>query len=183
MITTFLGAVILLMGAALFVLTGCAAPNVSSYADTKPKLDIREYFNGKLKAYGTIQDFTGEVVSRFTADITGSWEGNVGTLDEQFVFDDGKTEERIWTLSVADDGVHFTGTAHDVIGEAKGEQHGHALNMTYTLRRTINGRELDFSMDDWMYRIDEDTLINKTSMKKFGITVATLTIGFHRVDE
>ena len=179
MVTTLLGTLLLLAAAALFVLTGCASPKVESYAEAEPKLDIRVYVDGKMKAYGTIEDITGEVVSRFTADITGSWDGNVGTLDEQFVFEDGKTEERIWTLTMQDDH-NFTGTAHDVIGESVGKQYGNALQMRYTLRRDINGRTLDFSMDDWMYLIDEKHLINKTVMRKFGIPVAKLTIGFYK---
>lgn len=183
MLTGTLIVILLVISAgSITLLTGCAAPGVESYKGETPKLDIREYLNGKLKAFGTIQDFTGKTVSRFTVDIDASWDGNVGTLKEDFVFASGETEERTWTLTMQDDH-HFTGQAHDVIGTAKGKQYGNSLNMHYTLEREINGRNMHFSMDDWMFLVNENYLINKTKMKKIGIPVATLTIGFHKVDE
>ena len=36
------------------------------------------------------------------------------------------------------------------------------------------------SMDDWMYLMDEDTLINRTSMSKFGVEVGQVTLFFRR---
>jgi hypothetical protein len=163
----------------LLTLSACGSPDIAVYKEQKPTLNIRDYLNGSLKAFGIIEDFTGKVVSRFTVTLVGSWQGNVGTLKEDFLFDDGKTEQRIWTITLDESG-HMKGTAHDVVGEAIGSQSGNAFNMTYTLRRDINGRVMNFSMDDWMYLVDEKHLINKTRMKKFGITVATLSIGFYK---
>ena len=166
----------------LLGISGCASPSISSYRETKPKVDIRTYFNGKLKAFGTVQDYTGKVVSRFSADIIGSWQGNIGTLDETFTYEDGSTEKRVWTFELAEDGT-FKGRAHDVIGDAIGKQEGSAVFMEYTLRRTINGRTLDFTMDDRLYLLDDVHMMNQTKMKKFGITVAELNIGFYKVSE
>lgn len=173
---------IILLGL-VFFLSGCTAPKVEHYKEQTPALDIREYFNGKLMAYGTIKDYSGEVVSRFTANIDASWEGNVGTLKEKFVFEDGHEEERNWTLTMQDN-VNFIGKAHDVVGEAIGKQLGNSLNMKYTLKRSVNGGSpMNFAMDDWMYLIDDTHLVNQTSMRKFGIEVANLTIGFYKVSE
>lgn len=181
-LTTLFGASTIILLGLVFMLSGCASPKVEHYKDQTPALDIREYFDGKLVAYGTIHDYTGEVVSRFTADIDASWEGNVGTLNEKFVFDDGTEEVRNWTLTMKDD-ENFIGTAHDVVGEAIGKQQGNSLQMKYTLKRSVNGNKpMDFSMDDWMYLVDDKHLINRTSMRKFGIKVAELVIGFHKVD-
>jgi hypothetical protein len=105
----------------------------------------------------------------------------MGTLDEKFVFDDGRTDERIWTITVDEDGHHFTGTAADVIGEAKGKQYGNTLNMKYTLRIPRGDSTIDLAMDDWMYLIEGDKLLNLTTMKKFGLTVGKLTIMFEKV--
>ncbi|MBA4274316.1 MAG: DUF3833 domain-containing protein [Alphaproteobacteria bacterium] len=164
---------------AILSLSACSGPSVEAYAEKKPKLDIREYLNGKLKAFGIIEDYSGEVISSFTVDMEASWEGNKGTLKEDFLFEDGKKEQRIWTINVSDDG-KIVGAAHDVVGESKGKQRGNAFNMAYTLKREVNGRMLEFSMDDWMFMVDDKHLINKTRMKKFGITVAKLTIGFYK---
>ncbi|MDP3412457.1 MAG: DUF3833 family protein, partial [Polaromonas sp.] len=50
----------------LSVLAGCAGPQISDYAAEKPVLDMRQYFNGTLDAYGVFTDRSGKVVKRFT---------------------------------------------------------------------------------------------------------------------
>jgi hypothetical protein len=175
----FLGVVFLLAGLMLSI-SGCASPGIEAYEKNTPKVDIKKYFNGKLIAFGTVQDFSGKVVSRFSAEIIGSFSGNTGTMDETFTYEDGTTEKRFWSFDIAEDG-SFIGTAHDVIGKAKGRQAGNAIFMEYVLRRTINGRTMDFTMDDRLYQIDETHVMNQTKMKKFGITVAELNIGFYKV--
>ncbi len=173
------GAILVLLGLALSV-SGCASPSISAYKDQAPKVDMREYFQGKLVAVGTIQDYSGKVVSRFTADIVGNFEKDKGTLNEEFTFDDGKKETRNWSFDIAEDG-SFTGSAHDVVGKATGKQSGNAIFMNYVLRRTIDGREMEFSMDDRLYLINDTYMMNQTKMRKFGITVAELNIAFHKV--
>ena len=40
----------LLAGSA--VLAGCASPQVSDYAQQRPKLELDRYFNGRIRAHG-----------------------------------------------------------------------------------------------------------------------------------
>ena len=51
---------------ALSLLAGCAGPQINDYANEKPALDMRQYFNGKIDAYGIFTDRSGKVVKRFT---------------------------------------------------------------------------------------------------------------------
>ena len=47
-------------------LAGCAGPQISDYAQEKPVLDLRQYFNGTLDAYGIFTDRSGKaVMSKF----------------------------------------------------------------------------------------------------------------------
>ena len=89
--------------AAIGPLTGCAsAPVPADYAAEKPVLDLKTYFNGELTAHGIFTDRSGKVVRRFTVAMTGTWQGNEGTLDERFTYSDGKTErsvKRPWAVS------------------------------------------------------------------------------------
>ena len=78
------------------------------------------FFNGFLTAHGVVKDRSGKVIRYFNAEIQAYWEGSVGTLKEDFVFDDGEKQQRIWTLMNQDRG-QYVGTANDVIGDAKGE--------------------------------------------------------------
>jgi len=52
-------------------LSACASPKVTDYASQKPTLDLSEYFNGTLDAYGIFTDRSGEVVKRFTKQAYG----------------------------------------------------------------------------------------------------------------
>lgn len=166
-----------LMGGLLFVVTGCASQSIDHYEGTKPKLDLRSYLNGDLEAWGVLHGRDGSVKRSFVINMKASWKGNVGTLKENFIFDDGEKSERIWTITFTDD-VNFTASAHDVVGIGKGAQKGNTANMQYVLRVPVDGKEYDISMNDWLHLVDDKRLINRTIMKKFGVTVGTLSIGF-----
>jgi hypothetical protein len=113
--------------------------------------------------------------------MVGSWQGNVGTLKEDFVYSDGRKDQRTWTITFQDDRT-FTATAHDVVGIAKGTQDGNAVNMSYVLdAKRASGETIRLTMDDWLFLMDEKTLINRTSMKKYNITVGELVITFKKL--
>lgn len=167
-------------GTLTFMLSGCSSTSTADYADVKPRLDIRQYLNGPLVAKGVLFDYSGKVDLMFHVTMQGSWKGNTGTLQEHFTYNDGRTEERTWTITFHDDH-NFTATADDVIGEAKGTQHGNAVNMRYRLNaKRASGDTITLSMDDWMYLLDANTLINRTKMRKFGLTVGELVITFEK---
>ena len=150
---------------AALLLAGCAGVAPQDYAAMKPKLDLATYFNGK-------------VMRRMVVEIDCTWAGNVGTLDEKFTYDDGATERRVWTIRK--DGDRYTGTAADVVGEAKGEAAGNALRWSYVLDFKREGDTVKLDMDDWMWMVDEKTLVNKTAFSKFGVKFGEVTIFFRK---
>jgi Protein of unknown function (DUF3833) len=167
-----------LIGAATFSLFGCATVDVADYRAERPPLDLAEYFNGTVDGWGMFQDRSGKVVRRFTVRIDGKWDGNRGTLDEHFEFSDGERQNRVWTL--VRDGDRYAGTAGDVVGAGQGLQQGNAFNMRYVLTLPYGGRTIDVDMDDWMYRIDEKTVLNRAEMRKFGFRVGEVTLSFRK---
>ncbi len=158
----------------------CSSHNPKIYANNSPQFDIRNYFRGNLEAYGILQDRSGKVIKTFTVKMKGSWKNNQGTLEEHFIFSDGKKDQRTWNLSMIDDN-NFIGKAHDVVGEAKGEQYGNAVKMNYILTIPVDNKKYDVKISDWMYLVDKDSLINVSVLSKFGFRVATLTIGFKKL--
>ncbi|MEY3524969.1 MAG: hypothetical protein RIR92_1034, partial [Pseudomonadota bacterium] len=78
--------------------SGCAGPSVNDYASEKPVLDLRQYFNGVVDAWGIFTDRSGKVVKRFTVVMHCQWNGEQGVLDEDFVYSDGTKQKRIWKL-------------------------------------------------------------------------------------
>ena len=76
-------------------MSGCSTPKVTDYAAQKPVLELRDYFNGTLDAYGVFTDRSGQVVKRFTVVMECSWQGDQGVLDEVFSYSDGTTQRRV----------------------------------------------------------------------------------------
>jgi hypothetical protein len=170
---TFFAALLLAWG-----LAGCAsAPTPADYAAEKPVLDLKQYFNGELTAHGVFTDRSGKVVRRFVVQMTCTWQGQQGTLDERFTYSDGKTERRVWRITDEGQG-RYTGRADDVVGVAIGQAAGNALNWRYTLSLPVDSKTYEVQFDDWMYLVDERVMLNKAAMSKFGIGLGEVTLSF-----
>jgi hypothetical protein len=163
---------------AAFSLAACATVDVRQYANEKPPLDFAQYFTGTVDGWGMFQDRSGAVVKRFTVRIDCTWNGNEGTLDEHFEYADGTTQNRVWKL--IKDGNRYTGTAADVVGAAQGVASGNALRWNYVLALPVDGRTWNMDMDDWMFLVDDHTMLNRTTMSKFGFRVGEVTLSFRK---
>lgn len=168
----------IILTAVTIFLSGCSAA-VKDYSSNQPSLDLQEYLQGPLKAWGIFQNRSGLVVRQFEVQIEASWEGNIGTLVEDFQFADGEQQQRIWTITKLNDN-HYVGKAGDVIGEAKGESYGNAMQWRYTMALDVDGKTYHVKFDDWMFLIDDRTLVNRAKMKKLGFTLGEVTLFFQR---
>lgn len=142
---------------------------------TKQKMDLKNFFNGSVIGDGAIYNFFGMIIKTFHVEIKCTWKKNEGTFKEYFTFSDGKTDERTWTINFTSI-KKFKGTAHDVIGVASGFQKDDHVNLKYKLAVPYNESTIVLCMDDWMHLIAKDVILNRTSMKKFGIKVGELII-------
>ena len=161
------------------LLAGCGTIPVETYRDEKPVLDLRRYFDGTVDAWGMFQDRNGRVVKRFTVRIDAKWQGDTGVLDEYFDYSDGSKSRRVWTITRID-GNRYRGTADDVVGEAIGEVSGNALRWRYVLRLDVDGRSWNVDFDDWMYLMDDQVMLNRSVMSKFGIYLVEVTLAFRK---
>lgn len=153
--------------------------SLDEYENTTPEFDLPSYFNGEVTAWGIVQDYSTKLTRRFCVDIVGTWQGNQGQLHETFYYNDGEQQIRIWDLQISDDGT-VTGGAADVIGQASGSAQGMAFNWQYTLRVPVDDTVYDLFVDDWMYLMDDNRLMNRSYMKKLGVTVAEISIFFDK---
>jgi hypothetical protein len=160
------------------VLAGCSSVQVSDYAQEKPKFDLRQYFNGRVIAHGVVQDRSGKVIRRMTVDMKCTWDGDTGTLDEDFTYADGKKERRVWTIRKQGD--RYIGTAADVVGEAVGTAAGNALNWKYVLALPVDGKVYNVDFDDWMWQLDDRVLMNRAEFSKFGFKLGEVLITFYK---
>jgi hypothetical protein len=165
----------MLAATAALALAGCAGPQVRDYANEQPRFDLRAFFDGELVAKGLFTDRSGRVVKRFTVTMTGRWTGDEGVLDEHFQYSDGSTQRRVWRLQALGDG-RYRGTADDVVGDALGESAGNAFRWNYTLALPVDGRVWDVALDDWMFLVDDATVLNRSAMSKFGLHLGDVTL-------
>ena len=163
----------------LLLLSACAVTDVNVYRNESPKLDLEKFFIGKTDAWGIFQKRSGEVVKRFHVEIEGKKVGEELILDEQFTYSDGTKQQRIWRLSKSGTN-RWSGRADDVKGDAQGELAGNAFKWEYVLLLPVDGTTYEMHMDDWMYLVDENTLVNRTKMSKFGIDLGEVSIFFRR---
>jgi hypothetical protein len=161
------------------LLCGCAGPQLGDYAAQQPAFDLQQYFNGRVLAHGMFSDRNGRVLRRFTVSMDCQWVGDSGTLDEQFVYDDGERQRRVWRLKKLADG-SFVGNADDVLGQALGAASGAAFNWRYTLKLPVDGTVYEVQFDDWMHRIDSHSVLNKAVMRKFGFALGEVTLAFQK---
>lgn len=169
--------------AALFALAalacaGCTTFDLGDYAAEEPKLDLARYFTGTVDGWGMFQDRSGKIVKRFRVRIDCAWTGDEGTLDEHFEYADGTTQHRVWHL--VRHGDHYSGTAADVVGTAQGSAAGNVLRWNYVLALPVDGAVWNMDMDDRMVLIDDETMLNRTVMSKFGIDVGQVTLSFRK---
>ncbi|MBC3830535.1 DUF3833 domain-containing protein [Undibacterium amnicola] len=162
-----------------FFLSACAITDVNHYKDVKPQLDLEKFFLGTTDAWGMFQQRNGAVIKRFHVVIDTKKIGEELVLDERFVYDDGSKQQRIWHLRKNADG-RWIGKADDVKGDALGEVAGNAFKWQYTLLLPVDGSIYEMAMDDWMYLIDENTMVNRAKMSKFGFEVGEVTLFFRR---
>lgn len=160
-----------------FMLAACSISiDGENYRTQEPKFDIEQFFVGKVTAWGIVQNRSGEIVQRFEVNIDGRMENGNLILDESFKYSVGDgPAKRVWTLSQNADGT-YTGIANDIAEEATGTSYGNAFNFNYEMDLAVDGSTYRVNFDDWFWGLDDNNMINRSYIKKFGIVMAEVTI-------
>jgi len=161
----------------LILMAGCSTMKPQDFASTEPALDLFEYFEGDTRAWGIFQSRSGEIKRQFTVDIRGTVNGDLLTLEEDFVYADGEKSRRVWRIRRLDEH-RYEGEADDVVGKASALSYGQALNWRYRLQLPYKGTSIEVNFDDWMVLQPDDVLINRAEVSKFGFRVGEVTLFF-----
>ena len=163
------------------VLSACSVSiDGRDYLDVSPKFELEQFFDGKVKAWGIVQDRSGAVVQRFIVDIDGRIENGNLVLDEVFEYGVGEGPlTRVWTIKPQPTG-SFIGNAGDIAGDATGVSYGNAFNFRYEMDLPVDDSEYRVAFDDWFWAFDESTMMNRSYIKKFGLVMAEVTIFMQR---
>jgi len=163
------------------ITAGCSSVKVTEYSGLEPRLDMEDFFQGELTAHGVVKNRAGRVIRRFNADITATWKNGIGNLDEEFLFSDGTRDTRRWVLKPAGNR-HYIGTAGDVVGEGDLEVSGNSVFLDYVLKVPYGDGTIDVRVDDRMYLVEPNVLINESVMRKFGLRVGSILLVILRSD-
>ncbi len=171
----------ILFALSALLLGACANHDLRDHAGQAPDFDLVEFFDGRSIAHGQFQDRFGKVRRRFTVDIEGDWDGEQLTLTEDFTYDDGDTERRIWRIKKGPADNSWVGTADGVIGQANGEVSGNAMHWRYQFDlATGPNKTMRVAFDDWLWLQTPDRLLNKAYVSRLGVDIGEVTIFFER---
>ncbi|PTW44863.1 DUF3833 domain-containing protein [Rhodovulum kholense] len=152
---------------------GFAAQTPADYDGKGPAFDLRRHLDGPILCEGVIYGPTGRVVSRFTGDFLARWQGNTGTMAEEFRYDSGATQSRRWTFRLENDG-SITADAPDLVGSGHGMQRGSGVHLRYRIRLPEDSGGHVLAVTDWMYLMENGAIVNRSQFRKFGFLVAEL---------
>ncbi|WP_240503689.1 MULTISPECIES: DUF3833 domain-containing protein [Pseudoalteromonas] len=159
------------------LITGCGVNiDANRYQNIAPQFDPFMFFDGKVKAWGLVQNRSGEMVQRFTVKIDGTVKGDTLTLDEVFHYEVGQgVTHRVWKIS-AKGKSQLQGSAQDILGIATGQLAGNAMRWQYEMDLPVDDTSYTVQFDDWIWAFEDNTIINRSYIKKFGIVMAEVTI-------
>ena len=164
----------------LLCLTGCAGLSADPDAGKARQFDVAGYFTGRLKAWGIVEPRFGGTVRQFTVELEGRRDGDDVVLDEQFLFSDGERQQRLWRVRRQADG-SYRGEAADVPGGAAGREDGASFSWNYDLDLKVGGSSWRIAFRNWMFRIDDEVVLNRAFLRKWGIPVGEVTIAFRKL--
>lgn len=151
---------------------GFPGQSPADYAAQTPVFDPRRHLSGPILCEGMIFGPFGKVSTRFVARMEGHWQDNRAVIGERFHYDSGRVQDREWRLTLGPDGI--LAEADDLVGPGQGRMSGNTLQMRYRIRLApeAGGHVLD--VIDWMYLLDNGTILNRSQFRKYGVKVAEL---------
>lgn len=172
LIAVFLMILLVLMIAKTYVFS-FRFQSPKNYAETGPQFDLKTHLSGEMLSEGLIFGPNGKMTNSFVAKMVGTWDGDIGTLTEEFTYSNGKTQNRKWYLKLGPNNT-FTAAADDLVGEGQGVVSGSTVRLSYEIILPQDAGGHTLQATDWMYLTADGAIINKSEMRKFGLKVAEL---------
>lgn len=159
---------------------GCHTLKPESFAGAEPRFEPEKFFEGPTRSWGVIESRSGRPKSRFRTEMMGRREGNDLVITQDFTFEDGHKQQRVWRMRRIDDH-RYVATANDVVGVSRGQAYGNTFHWEYTLALRPGNPLANVRFKLRMYlQADGETMINKVTISKLGVIVAQTTEHFHR---
>ena len=140
------------------------------------------FFQGRLAGWGVARDLFGRILRRFTIEMTGAWsdEHRALHLDETYSYIGGGVFNRRWAIHTDELG-HIIG--HDALEVARmqGRQQGDDFEIVFDRPRRPGSRFNSVTQIVRFVEVTPDQSLMLGRALRFGVTVATIHVGLHRV--
>ncbi|EFL89583.1 DUF3833 family protein [Ahrensia sp. R2A130] len=150
-------------------------------ASAKETFKFEEYFLGKTVAYGKFSAING-VKRTFKVDLRGTWNGKTLKLIEDFAYDDGVNERKIWYFTKIGPG-RYIGKRDDVEGVANVRIRGNTARYSYKLYLDAKNRSNLVRLRDKMVLLPDGTVRNTATVFKGILPVGRVVVNFARAKD
>jgi hypothetical protein len=148
-----------------------------------PTFDPIGFFAGHTHSWGVIENRSGAPSEWVTTDCRGEKQGTDHlTMVQHLTFQDGTTQQRDWTLWRSGSNT-FEATANDMVGTAEGDANGNVFHWQWVLARHPGDALMNVTMNQWMYRLGDGSVMIRTTISKLGIILAEVSEQFTHPDK
>jgi hypothetical protein len=163
--------------AAVLLLAGCSQPPGDFGG---PAFDPLAFFSGHVTSWGVEENRAGQPIAVVTTDCTGTATGPESIRMVQVLHvGDKPPQTRIWQLSQSGPDT-YQATANDMDGQTTGTAAGRAFHWRWVLETAPGDSLKNVTMDQWMYRMDDGSVMIGTVVTKFGIRLVEVSEVFRK---
>ncbi len=131
-----------------------------------------------MRSWGVLEDRSGEPTDTVVTDCDGHIEPDGSlSMSQRLTFGDGSSETREWHMRRTGPGL-YEATATGMVGTGQGESAGRVFHLTWTLAARPGNPLANVAVDQWMYLYDGGAMVNRTTISKLGVTLASVTERF-----
>lgn len=148
----------------------------ASQAQAQQSFTLESYFTGKTYATGQFSAING-AKRQFEVELNGTWDGQVLTLREDFIFNDGSRDTKTWHFTKTSQNT-YEGTREDVIGSTKIVIENNIARFNYLVYLDPDARKLKVRFHDEMRLNPDGTLLNEARITKFLFPIGKTRVEF-----
>jgi len=146
----------------------------------RPLFNPQTFFSARTHSWGIFETRSGDPSKILHTQTVGHWEGGVLKFEQDLEIEGSRKTHRSWSIRRVD-AHHYSAVGTGIVGTARGEAHGNAFHLDFTIDAIPGNPLAHLHMSQWMYlQPDGVTMVNRDTLTKAGVIVAEITEQFHK---